>query len=108
MKNVNPSSVSVSKERAYNIVIEPRITEKATRVAEHNQVIFQVPLTATKPEIMKAVEGIFGVKVVAVNTVRQKGKVKQFRGNPSRRSDTKKAIVTLAEGSQIDMSAGIG
>lgn len=107
MKNRNPSSVKISKERAYDIIRKPLITEKSTLVSAHNQVVFQVPLSATKPEIMKAVEGVFGVKVVAVNTIMQKGKVKNFRGRPSRRSDTKKAIVTLAEGNQIDLTAAM-
>ena len=75
--------------------------------SEHNQVTFRVPLDADKREVKAAVEGLFKVKVTAVNTLRVKGKVKRFRGMVGRRSDTKKAIVTLAEGSKIDVTTGI-
>jgi large subunit ribosomal protein L23 len=70
-------------------------------------VTFRVPLEATKPEIKAAVEGLFGVTVVAVNTVVTKGKTKRFRGRPGRRSDTKKAMVRLAEGQSIDLTTGL-
>ena len=68
---------------------------------------FRVPLDATKPEIKAAVEGLFKVKVKAVNTLRQRGKIKRFRGHLGQRSDIKKAIVTLAEGQSIDVTTGI-
>lgn len=97
----------VGAARRFDLVLTPVITEKATRGSEHNQVTFRVPLTATKPEIKTAVEGLFKVKVDAVNTVVVKGKVKQFRGRIGRRSDVKKAIVTLAEGQTIDVTAKI-
>lgn len=97
----------VGAARRFDLVLTPVITEKATRGSEHNQVTFRVPLTATKPEIKTAVEGLFKVKVDAVNTVVVKGKVKQFRGRIGRRSDVKKAIVTLAEGQSIDVTAKI-
>jgi large subunit ribosomal protein L23 len=96
-----------SKERMYDIVRRPLITEKSTSVSEHNQVIFEVLLDATKPEIKAAVEGLFGVKVKAVNTLRQQGKVKLFRGRKGKRSDTKKAMVTLEEGQSLDITTGI-
>ncbi|MHA1537809.1 MAG: 50S ribosomal protein L23 [Alphaproteobacteria bacterium] len=96
-----------SKERMYDIVRHPLITEKSTSVSEHNQVIFQVALDASKPEIKAAVEGLFGVKVKAVNTLRQQGKVKLFRGRKGKRSDYKKAMVTLEEGQSLDVSTGI-
>jgi large subunit ribosomal protein L23 len=83
------------------------ITEKATIVSEHNQVIFRVPLIATKREVKAAVEGLFNVNVTAVNTIRVMGKVKRFRGRPGRRSDYKKAVVTLREGQRIDVTTGI-
>jgi large subunit ribosomal protein L23 len=69
--------------------------------------VFKVPLDATKPEIRTAVEGVFGVKVTAVNTLIVKGKTKRFRGIPGKRSDVKKAVVTLAEGQQIDVTTGV-
>jgi large subunit ribosomal protein L23 len=99
--------VNVSKERMYDIVRAPVITEKATAGSEHNQVTFRVPLDASKPEIKFAIENIFGVKVTGVNTLRVKGKTKRFRGVVGQRSDWKKAIVTLAEGQQIDVTTGI-
>ncbi|MBP2228062.1 large subunit ribosomal protein L23 [Azospirillum agricola] len=91
----------------YDLILAPVITEKSTLVSEHNQVTFRVPLTATKPEIKAAVEGLFNVKVTAVNTLISKGKTKRFRGIMGRRSDFKKAIVTLAEGNKIDVTTGI-
>lgn len=101
------STILVSKERMYDLVRSPVITEKATMGSEHNQVTFRVPLDASKPEIKVAVEGLFGVKVKAVNTLRVKGKTKRFRGVMGRRSDWKKAVITLAEGQTIDVTTGI-
>ena len=92
---------------SYDIILSPVITEKATKLSEVNQVVFRVALDATKPKIAKAVEALFKVKVKAVNTVRTKGKKKLFRGRPFSRSDYKKAIVTLAEGHQIDITTGL-
>ena len=102
-----PKPRTLSREEMYDIIRSPVITEKSTMVSEHNQVVFKVPLEASKPDIKQAVEGLFEVKVTAVNTLRQKGKTKRFRGIPGRRSDVKKAIVTLAEGDQIDVSSGL-
>lgn len=96
-----------SQERMYALVKRPVITEKSTLNQEHNQVTFEVPLDATKPEIKAAVEQLFEVKVTDVNTLRQKGKVKRFRGIRGRRSDFKKAYVSLAEGHSIDVTTGI-
>ncbi|TDI55688.1 MAG: 50S ribosomal protein L23 [Alphaproteobacteria bacterium] len=101
------ASVKVSRERMYDIIRSPLITEKTTLGGEHNQVTFRVPLTATKPEIKQAVEGLFEVKVKAVNTLRQRGKVKRFRGLLGKRPDVKKAIVTLEEGQSIDVTTGV-
>ncbi|WP_142848539.1 50S ribosomal protein L23 [Telmatospirillum sp. J64-1] len=101
------TKVTVSKERMYDLVRAPVITEKATMGSEHNQVTFRVPLDASKPEIKAAIEGIFGVKVKAVNTLRQLGKTKRFRGRVGKRNDYKKAMVTLAEGHSIDVTTGI-
>ncbi len=105
--NRYPKPRTLSREQMYDIIRSPVITEKSTMVSEHNQVVFKVPLEATKPDIKQAVEGLFEVKVTAVNTRRQKGKTKRFRGIMGRRSDVKKAIVTLAEGDQIDVSSGL-
>lgn len=98
---------TISKERMFDIIRAPVITEKATMGSEYNQVTFRVPLDASKPEIKAAVEGVFGVKVNAVNTLVAKGKVKRFRGRVGQRSDVKKAIVTLAEGQTIDVTTGV-
>ena len=98
---------SIDKTRMYDIIRAPLITEKATMGSVYNQVTFKVPLDASKPEIKQAVEGIFDVKVKAVNTLIQKGKVKRFRGTIGKRSDVKKAIVTLAEGQSIDIGVGV-
>lgn len=97
----------MSLERSYEIIRGPVITEKATNGAIHNQVTFRVARNATKPEIRKAVEELFKVTVTAVNTLNQSGKVKRFRGRTGRRKATKKAIVTLAEGHTIDITAGV-
>ena len=91
----------------YDVILSPVITEKATRQTEANQVVFRVTLDATKPAIAKAVADLFKVKVKAVNTVTVKGKRKAFRGKPFKRSDYKKAIVTLEEGQQIDVTTGL-
>jgi len=97
----------VSRERIYEVVRRPLVTEKSTLGSQHNQVTFEVPLDATKPEIKAAVEDLFRVKVKAVNTLRQKGKRKRFRGRLGQRSDLKKAFVTLEEGHSIDVTTGI-
>lgn len=104
----NPSKgATLPRERMYDVILAPVITEKATNITEHNQVTFRVSLTATKPEIKAAVEGLFNVKVKAVNTVVQKGKTKRFRGIVGHRSDSKKAVVTLVEGHRIDITTGV-
>ena len=97
----------VTLAQAYEIIRSPVITEKATMGSAHNQVTFRVAMGASKPEIKAAVEQLFKVKVDAVNTIRQAGKVKRFRGVKGTRSDTKKAIVSLAEGQTIDVTTGI-
>jgi large subunit ribosomal protein L23 len=97
----------MNREQMYDLILGPVITEKSTQASEHNQVTFKVRSEATKPQVKEAVEGLFGVKVKAVNTLNQKGKVKRFRGRIGKRSDVKKAIVTLAEGDSIDVTTGI-
>jgi large subunit ribosomal protein L23 len=93
--------------RHYDIVLAPHITEKSTMLSEHNSVVFKVAPKATKPEIKAAVEALFNVKVTNVNTLVAKGKSKRWKGAPYRRSDVKKAIVTLAEGQSIDITEGV-
>ncbi len=99
--------VKLTRDQMYDLVRSPVITEKSTMGSEHNQVTFRVPLAANKRQVKAAVEGLFNVQVAAVNTLRVKGKWKRFRGTLGRRSDYKKAIVTLAEGSKIDVTTGI-
>jgi len=94
-------------EELFLLISKPVVTEKATLGSQHNQITFRVPLCADKPSIKKAVEGLFKVKVTKVNTSVQKGKLKVFKGRRALRSDTKKAIVTLAEGQTIDVTTGV-
>jgi large subunit ribosomal protein L23 len=97
----------LTREEMYALVRAPVITEKSTMGSEHNQVTFRVALSADKRAVKAAVETLFKVKVAAVNTIRVKGKGKRFRGQAGQRSDYKKAIVTLAEGSKIDVTTGV-
>ena len=92
--------------RHYDVILAPHITEKSTLLSEHNGVVFKVANDATKPQIKEAVEALWGVKVTGVNTIVQKGKTKRWKGRPYKRTDTKKAIVTLAEGQSIDITEG--
>jgi large subunit ribosomal protein L23 len=101
------ASPAMTRDAMYDLVLRPIITEKATMGSEHNQVTFRVPLTADKRAVKVAIESLFKVKVTAVNTVRVKGKRKALRGRVGYRSDYKKAIVTLAEGSKIDVTTGV-
>jgi large subunit ribosomal protein L23 len=91
----------------YDVILSPVITEKATRLSEANQVVFRVARDATKPEIKRAVEQLFKVKVKSVNTIKTKGKLKAWRGKRYEKGDVKKAVVTLVEGHQIDVTTGL-
>ena len=94
--------------RHYDVIIAPHITEKSTLLSEHNAVVFKVAGTATKPQVKEAIEAIYERKVAGVNIIVQKGKTKRWKGKPYKRSDVKKAIVTLAEGQDsIDITSGI-
>jgi large subunit ribosomal protein L23 len=95
------------EEELYDIIVAPVITEKSTLASENNQVVFKVAPHATKPQIKEAVERLFNVKVDAVNTLNRKGKLKRFRGIQGRQNSIKKAIVTLQEGSSIDVTTGL-
>ena len=97
----------MSNEHYYDVIKSPAITEKGTLISEKNQVVFNVARDATKPMIKKAVEGLFGVKVKAVNTLVRKGKQRRFRGQPATLSDVKKAYVTLEEGQRLDVTTGL-
>ena len=93
--------------RHYDTILAPVITEKATYLSDHNKVVFRVAKDATKAEIADAIQELFKVQVVKVNTLIVKGKTKRWRGRPGRRNDVKKAIVTLAEGQSIDVATGL-
>jgi len=102
-----PGKIELTNVAAYGVILSPVVTEKSTMGSQHNQVTFRVPLTATKPEIKAAIEKLFKVEVKAVNTSRHLGKTKRFQGRLGKRPDTKKAIVSLAEGHSIDVTTGI-
>ena len=91
----------------YDLLRRPIITEKATNASENGAVVFEVHMNATKPEIKKAVEGLFKVKVKGVNTLITKGKSKRFKGKMGKRKDVKKAYVMLEDGNTIDVSTGL-
>jgi large subunit ribosomal protein L23 len=95
------------EEELYDVIRAPLVTEKSTMVSENNQVMFKVAMTATKPDIKEAIERLFNVKVLAVNTLIRKGKNKRFRGVKGQQSDFKKAIVTLQEGQTIDITSSL-
>jgi large subunit ribosomal protein L23 len=97
----------MSKEHFYSIIKSPAITEKGTMVSANNAVVFNVASNATKPQIKAAIEGLFGVKVAAVNTLVRKGKKRAFKGRAVVLSDVKKAYVTLAEGERLDVTTGL-
>ena len=91
----------------YDLLRRPIITEKATNASENGAVVFEVSMSATKPEIKKAVEELFKVKVKGVNTLISKGKTKRFKGKMGKRKDVKKAYVVLEDGNTIDVSTGL-
>ena len=99
--------LKISQNKAYQVILNPLVTEKSTQQSEFNKMVFSVPVNATKLEVKSSIEKIFSVKVISVNTILLKGKVKRFKGVLGRRSNTKKAIVTLAPGNTIDLSAGV-
>ena len=91
----------------YDVIVAPHITEKSTMLSEQNAVVFKVAGSASKPQIKAAVEALFNVSVIGVNTMNAKGKTKRWKGRPYTRSDVKKAVVTLADGQSIDITTGI-
>ena len=102
-----PATTTAIDNRHYDVVLAPHITEKSTMLSDHNAVVFKVAGTASKPEIKAAVEALFNVSVTNVNTIVTKGKTKRWKGQSYKRSDAKKAIVTLADGQSIDITSGI-
>ena len=88
-------------------IISPTVTEKATSLSEHNKVVFKVSNKTTKKYIKKSIEKIFKVKVIKINTIKQKGKTKLVRGKKANKPGYKKAIITLKKGQNIDLTTGI-
>ena len=106
MKKAKKIEKSEARAYHYDTIVSPVITEKSTAVSEFNKVIFNVRLESTKADIKSAVESLFNVKVASVNTLRRLGKTKMFRGVKGKQSDSKKAIITLAEGQSINLEGG--
>ena len=104
---VKKSEKNAIQAKHYDVLLQPVITEKATMASEQNVVTFKVMKSATKPMIKEAVQNIFNVEVLSVNTLNQNGKEKRFRGMLGKRADYKKAMVRLKEGQKIDLAAGI-
>ena len=102
-KRIDPK---VSINKAYQLILNPLVTEKATQLSEFNKIVFSVPLSANKIDIKSSIEKIYSVKVLSVNTILLKGKTKRFKGVLGRRNSSKKAIVTLAPSNTIDLSVG--
>lgn len=98
---------NISKEKAYNVILKPIVTEKSTILSENNQIVFLVNINSNKIEIKKSIELIYGVNVSSVNVIRIKGKTKVFKGKVGKRSDYKKAIISLPKGQSIDLSLGV-
>ena len=98
---------NLSKEKAFNVILKPVVTEKSTILSENNQIVFLVNIDSNKIDIKKSIELIYGVKVNSVNIIRMKGKTKVFKGKIGKRSDYKKAIISLPKGQSIDLSLGV-
>jgi large subunit ribosomal protein L23 len=95
----------MNQERIYQVLVSPHISEKSTILAEENsQHVFDVAADATKSEVKTAVEEIFKVKVDKVRILNVKGKIKRFGGRLGKRSDSRKAYITLADGNDIDLA----
>ena len=107
MKKAKKVAAVEARAYHYDVILSPVITEKSTMQSEQNKVLFNVRLESTKADIKSAVEALFNVKVEKVNTLRRLGKTKRFRNTVGKLSDTKKAIITLAEGQNIDLSSGV-
>lgn len=97
----------VSDEKIFEVIRSPIISEKSTFVSQFNHYVFRVSVNSNKSEIKAAVEKIFNVKVLGVNTLVQNGKIKRFKGKLGKRVKIKKAFVKLADGNSIDLTAGI-
>ena len=107
-KNLNAEKKIVATAGIYDILRRPIISEKAAKLSESNGVVFEVAVFATKEDVARAVEAIYGVKPSKVNIVVTKGKVKTFRGRSTGTQRTvKKAYVSLPADAELDLSANI-
>ena len=97
----------MKKINSLDSIISPVITEKATSLSEQNKVIFKVHMSASKKNIKKNIEKIFKVKVVKVNTIKNKSKTKIVRAKLSKKKGFKKALITLKKGQSIDLATGV-
>ncbi|MDX2112738.1 MAG: 50S ribosomal protein L23 [Alphaproteobacteria bacterium] len=107
MSKAKKQTAATARAYHYDVIVSPVVTEKSTRISEQNKVMFNVRLDAGKQDIKTAVEALFGVKVKSVNTLVRLGKQKRFRNTMGKLSDTKKAIITLAEGQSINLEGGV-
>ena len=92
-----------TKSDPRDVILEPVVSEKSYSLLDQNAYTFVVHPDANKTEIRQAVEAIWGVRVLSVNTINRKGKVKRFRFVEGRRPNSKRAIVKLAEGDKIEI-----
>jgi large subunit ribosomal protein L23 len=106
-KKKDPAASAQTRDWHYDVIVSPIVTEKSTAASEHNKVLFNVRLDASKAQVKSAVEALFGVKVAKVNTNIRMGKTRRFRNVPGKLSDTKKAIITLAQGQTINLEGGV-
>ena len=97
----------ISSQKIYEVIRNPLVSEKSTYVSQFNYYVFKVSSNSKKPEIKQAVEKLFNVKVLSVNTLNQNGKIKKFRNIKGKRPDFKKAFVKLAEGNTIDTTVEV-
>ena len=97
----------ISSQKLYEVIRTPLVSEKSTYVSQFNYYVFKVSKKSTKPQIKQAVEKLFDVKVLSVNTLNQNGKIKKLRNITGKRPDFKKAFVKLAEGNTIDTTVEV-
>lgn len=97
----------IHEEKILEVIRRPIVTEKSTNLSQFNKYVFEVASWAHKPDVKQACESLFKVEVMEVHTMTNKGKNKVFKGRRGRRSDFKKAIVTVKQGQTIDVSVGI-
>jgi large subunit ribosomal protein L23 len=97
----------MNKFNLLDVIVSPSVTEKSTFLSDQNKIVFKVNKRAKKDSIKRSIEKTFKVNVVKINTINLKGKTKTVKGKKVRKSDLKKAIVTLKKGQSIDLTTGI-